>query len=80
MGSEEMEIKKIQQFLENFLPRSQNKKLLAQINAAYQESSDPSEQALQHRTGRHHRHAAKDNRQTTEFLSHTAEEQEQNLP
>jgi hypothetical protein len=41
MGGEEMEIKKIQQFLENFLPRSQNKKLLAQMNAAYQESSDP---------------------------------------
>ena len=41
MGSEEMEIKKIQQFLENFLPRSQNKKLLAQMKAAYEESSDP---------------------------------------
>jgi len=41
--------------LEEFLRRHQNQQLLEQINAAYDEAPDPSEQALQRRMRRQHR-------------------------
>jgi len=41
--------------LEEFLQRHQNQQLLEQINAAYDEAPDPSEQALRLRMRRQHR-------------------------
>jgi metal-responsive CopG/Arc/MetJ family transcriptional regulator len=41
--------------LEEFLQRHQNQQLLEQINAAYDEAPDPSEQALRRRMRRQHR-------------------------
>ncbi len=41
--------------LEEFLRRHQNQQLLEQINAAYDEAPDPSEQALRRRMRRQHR-------------------------
>lgn len=41
--------------LEEFLRRHQNRQLLEQINAAYAEAPDPSEQALQLRLRHQHR-------------------------
>ena len=41
--------------LEEFLRRHQNQQLLEQINAAYDETPDPSEQALRRRMRRQHR-------------------------
>ena len=40
--------------LEEFLRRHQNQQLLEQINAAYDEAPDPSEQALRRRMRRQH--------------------------
>jgi metal-responsive CopG/Arc/MetJ family transcriptional regulator len=41
--------------LEEFLRRHQNQQLLEQINAAYDEAPEPSEQALRRRMRRQHR-------------------------
>lgn len=41
--------------LEEFLRRHQNQQLLEQINAAYDEAPEPSEQALRRRMRRPHR-------------------------
>lgn len=45
--------------LEDFLSRAQNKKLLAQINAAHEDIPEPAEQALQRRMRRQHRQIVK---------------------
>ena len=42
--------------LEEYLRRHRNQRLLEQINAAYAEGPDPSEQALLRRMRRSHRH------------------------
>jgi metal-responsive CopG/Arc/MetJ family transcriptional regulator len=41
--------------LENYIRRQQNRKLLAQINAAYADEPDPAEQALRPKSRRSHR-------------------------
>ena len=41
--------------LEDFIRRSQNQKLLEQINAAYEDTSDPEEFTLRHRMRHQHR-------------------------
>lgn len=54
----EMQISRSRLFalaLKEFLRRHQNQQLLEQINAAYAEAPDPSEQALQRRMRHQHR-------------------------
>ena len=41
--------------LEDYLRRQQNRELLAQINAAYADEPDPSEQTLRSKSKRQHR-------------------------
>jgi len=41
--------------LEDYLRRQQNRELLAQINAAYADEPDPSEQTLRRKSKRQHR-------------------------
>ncbi len=45
--------------LEEFLQRHQSQQLLEQINAAYDDAPDPSEQALRRRMRRQHRQIVK---------------------